>query len=272
MNDDTDPPAPPEPIAEPVAETEPPLAAERPAADPPKKRSSVLDIAGRLARAIAWTVVVAIFGSVLWVGVYRFAAPPGTILMLERRLEGEAINHRWTPLAEISPNLVLAVIAAEDSRFCRHAGIDLEAIEEAVYENKNGKRRRGASTISQQTAKNAFLWNGGGWARKAAEAWFTLVMETLWPKRRIIEVYLNIAEWGDGHFGAEAAARARFGKSAKDLTKAEAALLAAVLPSPNKWRVNPAGPYVRGRAAMLRKRMDRVRLDGLASCVLEHRG
>ncbi len=232
------------------------------------RKASILARLDLAARIIGWTFIVGFFGSILWVVAYRFAAPPGTVVMLERRLEGEKINHSWTPLEEISPNLVLAVIAAEDSRFCRHQGIDLEAIEEAAYENKNGKRRRGASTISQQTAKNAFLWNGGGWARKAAEAWFTLVMETVWPKRRIIEVYLNIAEWGDGLFGAEAAARARFGKSAKDLSKSEAALLAAVLPSPNKWRVSPAGPYVRGRAAMLRKRMDRVRFDGLASCVL----
>ncbi|MEX0644383.1 MAG: monofunctional biosynthetic peptidoglycan transglycosylase [Parvularculaceae bacterium] len=234
-----------------------------------KKHASLwarLDLAARI---IGWAFIVGFFGSILWVVVYRFAAPPGTLVMLERSLEGEKVNHAWTPLEEISPNLVLAVIAAEDSRFCQHAGIDLNAIEEAVYENKHGKRRRGASTISQQTAKNAFLWNGGGWARKGAEAWFTLVMEILWPKRRIIEVYLNIAEWGDGHFGAEAAARARFKKSAKDLTKGEAALLAAVLPSPNRWRVDPPGPYVRGRAAMLRKRMDRVRLDGLASCVID---
>ncbi|HPE29692.1 MAG TPA: monofunctional biosynthetic peptidoglycan transglycosylase [Parvularculaceae bacterium] len=223
----------------------------------------------KAAHISAWAFVALFFGSLLWVGAYRFAPPPGTLVMLDRKLGGDVIIHPWTKLEDISPNLIYAVIAAEDSRFCLHNGIDFSAIDAALDERKRGGKQRGASTISQQTAKNAFLWNGGGWARKGAEAWFTIVMETFWPKRRIMEVYLNVAEWGDGLFGAEAAAQARFGKSAKDLTKDEAALLAAVLPSPNKWRVDPPGPYVRGRASMLRKRMDRVRYDGLASCVLK---
>lgn len=223
----------------------------------------------KAARISGWAFVALFFGSLLWVGAYRFAPPPGTLVMLDRKLGGDVIIHPWTKLEDISPNLIYAVIAAEDSRFCLHNGIDFSAIDAALDERKRGGKQRGASTISQQTAKNAFLWNGGGWARKGAEAWFTIVMETFWPKRRIMEVYLNVAEWGDGLFGAEAAAQARFGKSAKNLTKDEAALLAAVLPSPNKWRVDPPGPYVRGRASMLRKRMDRVRYDGLASCVLK---
>ena len=223
----------------------------------------------KAAHISAWAFVALFFGSLLWVGAYRFAPPPGTLVMLDRKLGGDVIIHPWTKLEDISPNLIYAVIAAEDSRFCLHNGIDFSAIDAALDERKRGGKQRGASTISQQTAKNAFLWNGGGWARKGAEAWFTIVMETFWPKRRIMEVYLNVAEWGDGLFGAEAAAQARFGKSAKDLTKDEAALLAAVLPSPNKWRVDPPGPYVRGRASMLRKRMDRVRYDGLAACVLK---
>jgi len=223
----------------------------------------------KAARISGWAFVALFFGSLIWVGAYRFAPPPGTLVMLDRKLGGDVIIHPWTKLEDISPNLIYAVIAAEDSRFCLHNGIDFSAIDAALDERKRGGKQRGASTISQQTAKNAFLWNGGGWARKGAEAWFTIVMETFWPKRRIMEVYLNVAEWGDGLFGAEAAAQARFGKSAKDLTKDEAALLAAVLPSPNKWRVDPPGPYVRGRASMLRKRMDRVRYDGLASCVLK---
>ena len=222
-------------------------------------------------RALGWAFVVFVFGSILWTGLYRFVGPPATLVMLERRIEGADIRRDWRPLDEISPELVVAVIAAEDTRFCRHEGLDFKAIGEAVDEARDGKRRRGASTISQQTAKNAFLWNGGGFARKGVEAWFTLVVETLWPKRRVMEVYLNVAEWGDGLFGAEAAAQARFGKSAKDLTKREAALLAAVLPSPNKWRVDPPGPYVQRRAATLRKRMDQVRRDGLAACVLQDR-
>ena len=223
----------------------------------------------KAARISGWAFVALFFGSLIWVGAYRFAPPPGTLVMLDRKLGGDVIIHPWTKIEDISPNLIYAVIAAEDSRFCLHNGIDFSAIDAALDERKRGGKQRGASTISQQTAKNAFLWNGGGWARKGAEAWFTMVMETFWPKRRIMEVYLNVAEWGDGLFGAEAAAQARFGKSAKDLTKDEAALLAAVLPSPNKWRVDPPGPYVRGRASMLRKRMDRVRYDGLAACVLK---
>ena len=212
--------------------------------------------------------VIAMAGSLIWAGTYRFADPPGTLTMAARSLGGAAIDRRWTPLDQISPHLIRAVIAAEDARFCLHGGIDFEAIDKAVEEAGRGGRLRGASTISQQTAKNAFFWNGGGWARKGGEAWMTLVIETLWPKERIIEVYLNVAEWGDGLFGAEAAAQKRFGKSARDLTAREAALLAAVLPNPHKWRVDPPGPYVRGRAATLRARMDQVRRDGLDSCVI----
>jgi monofunctional biosynthetic peptidoglycan transglycosylase len=209
----------------------------------------------------------AIGASVAWAGVYRFAAPPGTFLMLQRKMSGAVIIHPWTPLEDVSPHLTRAVIAAEDTRFCLHNGIDFEAIEDAMAEAENGKRLRGASTISQQTAKNAFLWNGGGWLRKGAEAWMTTLIETFWSKRRVMEVYLNIAEWGDGYFGAEAAAQARFGKSAKALTKREAALLASVLPNPHKWRVDPPGPYVRRRAATVRMRMDQVQRDGLDACV-----
>ncbi|MEL7491657.1 MAG: monofunctional biosynthetic peptidoglycan transglycosylase [Pseudomonadota bacterium] len=227
--------------------------------------------AGRLKRsaeyvAITGAALVAI--SILWAGAYRFVSPPATLTMLERKLGGDVILHPWTKLENISPHLVRAVIAGEDTRFCRHRGIDLEAIEKAVEESRRGKRLRGASTISQQTAKNAFFWNGGGWARKGGETWMTLLIETLWPKRRVMEVYLNVAEWGDGLFGAEAAAQARFGKAAKDLSPYEAALLASVLPSPHKWRVHNPGPYVRGRAATLRKRMEQVRRDGLDRCVL----
>jgi monofunctional biosynthetic peptidoglycan transglycosylase len=245
----------------PIRRPPPPPSAPQRAGSP---RSSSLF--GRAFQIAGWLVVILFYGSLAWVGAYRFLKPPVTATMIERRLSGEAVAHPWTPLSEISPHLVRAVIAAEDSRFCLHKGLDFEAIDAALDDNKNGGRRRGASTISQQTAKNAFLWNGGGWARKAAEAWFTLVVETLWPKRRIIEVYLNIAEWGNGNFGAEAAARARFGKRASDLTRAEAALLAAVLPNPHKWRVDPPGPYVSRRAAMLRKRMDVVARKGYDFC------
>lgn len=222
----------------------------------------------RAARYLSIVVGIALILSVIWTVVYRFADPPGSFVMLERDFSGEKISNPWTPFEEISPHLVRAVIAAEDTRFCLHHGIDLVAIKRAIDDNKGRSRMRGASTISQQTAKNAFLWNGGGWPRKGAEAWMTVLIETFWPKRRVMEVYLNLAEWGDGNFGAEAAARARFGKSAAALTRHEAVLLAAVLPSPNKWRADRPGPYVRRRAEVLHRRMAQVRRDGLDKCVL----
>ncbi len=222
----------------------------------------------KVTRFLRWTVASVLIGSLIWAGALRFTPPAGTMLMVERKLSGEDIIHPWTPLDEISPHLVRAVIAAEDTRFCFHYGVDLEAIDEALTESKNGKRLRGASTISQQTAKNVFLWNGRSWLRKGGETWFTLVIETLWPKRRIMEIYLNVVEWGDGLFGAEAASQKRFGKHAKNLTRQEAALLASVLPNPQKWRVDPPGRYVRARARTLRGRMEQVRRDGLDGCVL----
>ena len=211
----------------------------------------------------------------LFVGVHIYAlvlkaAPvPGTVLMAQRAIGGEQIKRNLVSIDDISPNLVLAVIAAEDTRFCQHTGLDRDAIEKAIDEYKRGKGLRGASTITQQTAKNVFLWNGGGFARKAVEAWFATFIDGMWGKRRVMEAYLNVAEWGDGIFGAEAAARARFGKSAAELTEREAALLAAVLPSPNKWRLDPPGPYVSQRAGTLQARMRVVRSEGLASCVLD---
>ncbi|MEO1965219.1 monofunctional biosynthetic peptidoglycan transglycosylase [Hyphomonas sp.] len=211
----------------------------------------------------------------LFVGVHIYAlvlkaAPvPGTVLMAQRAIGGEQIQRKMVSIDDISPNLVLAVIAAEDTRFCQHTGVDREAIEKAISEYQRGKGLRGASTITQQTAKNVFLWNGGGFARKGAEAWFATFIDGMWGKRRVMEAYLNVAEWGDGVFGAEAAAEARFGKSAADLTEREAALLAAVLPSPNKWRLDPPGPYVSKRAGTLQARMRVVRSEGLASCVLD---
>ncbi len=237
-----------------------------------KKKKTKVQNRVRLALRVGAIGAVSLFvGTLVWAGLYAVAAPPGTFLMLQRKLSGDVIHHPWTRLDDISPYLVTAVIAAEDTRFCLHNGIDRQAIDKALEEAKNGKKLRGASTISQQTAKNAFFWNGGGWVRKGGEAWMTVVIEAIWPKRRIMEVYLNIAEWGDGHFGAEAAAQARFGKSAKHLNAQEAALLASVLPNPHKWRVDPPGPYVSQRAGTVRSRMNQVRRDGLDACVLNRK-
>ncbi len=209
---------------------------------------------------------------VTWVAIYRLALPPGTVLMLARAAEGERIRHESVPMRRISPHMVRAVIAAEDARFCQHDGFDLEAIQDAMESNRDGGRTRGASTISQQTAKNAFLWPARSWLRKGAETYFTGLIEFMWPKRRIMETYLNVAEWGDGIFGVEAAAQARFGVSAENLTPLQAARLAAVLPSPNRWRADNPGPYVRRRAATIMQRARVVGNEGLANCVLRPRG
>jgi monofunctional biosynthetic peptidoglycan transglycosylase len=201
--------------------------------------------------------------------LFNFVNPPPTVIMAQRALAGVDINRDWTPIERISPNLIDAVIAAEDTRFCQHDGFDVEELRRAVEEQGRRGYLRGASTVSQQTAKNVFLFNDGGFVRKGFEAWFTALIEGFWSKRRIMEVYLNVAEWGDGLFGAEAAAQARFGVSASELTRRQAALLAAVLPSPNRWRVDPPGPYVSRRASQVEARMGIVRRDGLADCVAE---
>jgi monofunctional biosynthetic peptidoglycan transglycosylase len=229
---------------------------------------------GWIGRLLVLALLLGLVLPVSWALIYRVFEAPGTILMVQRAMAGETISRRAVPLEDISPHLVRAVIAAEDSRFCTHDGFDIEAIEAAIAfneraEKRGSKRRRGASTISQQTAKNLFLWPQRSWVRKGAETYFTGIIETAWPKRRIMEAYLNAAEWGEGRFGAEAAARGIFGKSAKDLSPQEAARLAAVLPSPNKWSAETPGPYVRRRAATILERMRQVRADRLDACVLE---
>lgn len=204
--------------------------------------------------------------SVLWVLLYAVAPVPATPLMLLRAAGGSGLAKEWKPLDAISPHLARAVIASEDTGFCSHGGFDWTAIQDALDSNEDGERVRGGSTISQQTAKNAFLWPDRTWIRKGAEAWFTFLVERLWSKRRILEVYLNIVEWDDGVYGAEAAARHHFRKAATALTRREAALLAVVLPSPRNWSPNPPGPYVARRAGIIERRMAVVERDGLAGC------
>lgn len=223
----------------------------------------------RGARYVVATAALLALTSALSAVAYRFVGPPLTVLQVQRASQGYDVRRDWVRVEEVSPYLINALLAAEDSRFCSHAGFDVKAVREAISQARNGERLRGASTLSQQTAKNVFLWNGGGFVRKGLEAYFTVLIETLWPKKRIVEVYLNVAEWGDGLFGVEAASRARFGKTAADLTPHEAALLAAVLPSPQKWRLDPPGPYVSSRAATLELRAQVVAGDRLAACILE---
>lgn len=207
---------------------------------------------------------------VTWAGAYLFFDPPATLLMLQRAAEGQTIRHTPVPLNRISPHVVRAVIAAEDGNFCSHDGFDVEAIQRALESNQRGSGpMRGGSTISQQTAKNLFLWPERSWVRKGFETYFTALIEFMWPKERVMEAYLNAAEWGDGIFGIEAAARHRFGVSAADLTPLQAARLAAVLPNPNRWSADSPGPYVRRRSATLVARARVIRNEGLAGCVLE---
>lgn len=200
--------------------------------------------------------------TIIWTLIYREVPPPITPLMVIRLFEGEGIAKDWVSYDEISPNLVRAVIAAEDSLYCSHWGFDFKAIREAWERNQNGSRLRGGSTISNQTAKNVFLWPGDyratRYARKAIEPYFTLLIEYFWDKRRIIEVYLNVAEWGRGIYGAEAAAQYHFGKSAAELSRREAALLAAVLPSPRKSNAGKPSSYVRGQAGKIQARMNDI--------------
>ena len=196
-----------------------------------------------------------------------WTGPPPTLNMAGVAMGGTEVRSKWVDLKDISPHLVRAVIATEDQQFCTHDGFDFKQIDKALADAERGRRVRGASTISQQTAKNVFLWNGGGWARKGAEAYFTMLIEWMWSKPRILEVYLNVAEWGDGIFGIEQAAQERFGVSAKDLTPKQAAALAAVLPNPNRIRVD--GNYANGRRnTQVQSLMGMVKRDNLADCVV----
>lgn len=187
--------------------------------------------------------------TILIVVVYKWVPVPFTPLMAIRYIEfpEEDIRHDWVPMEEISAHLQLAVIASEDQNFMNHSGFDVKAIEMAIEDNKKGKRVRGASSISQQTAKNVFLWPNRSWIRKGFEVYFTFLIEVIWSKERILEVYLNSIEMGKSIYGAEAAAQAWFNKSAENLTAYEAAAIAAILPNPRQYRANPASNYIQGR-------------------------
>lgn len=200
--------------------------------------------------------------------IYRFLPPPITILMIKRSLDGYGLDHRWRPLSEIASTLPRAVIAAEDARFCEHKGFDFKAIEKAAVHNaKRPGKIKGGSTISQQTAKNVFLWPDRSYVRKGLEAYFTVLIEAMWGKRRIMEVYLNSIEWGPGIYGAEAAAQRYFGVGADELTQTQAARLAAILPSPLKWRAVKPGKYVAKRSRRITAASGTVRRDGLDGCI-----
>jgi len=217
----------------------------------------------RLLRLGFWAAAAA----VAWVALYAVVPPPTTVLIEMERWRLGGVARDWRGLDAISPHLVRAAIAAEDARFCDHWGFDLKAIEAAVAERERG-RVRGASTISQQTAKNAFLWPAPSWTRKGLEAGFTVLIEGLWSKRRVMEVYLNVAEFGPGVFGAEAAARHWFDRKAAELTLAQAARLAALLPSPRTRDAARPSAFVAGRARAIAGGAETIRAEGRDACVL----
>lgn len=219
----------------------------------------------RWLQRLLWLAGFVIVFPVLQVLVLRFVDPPFSSFMLIRHAEAWASGdfryrtaHDWRDLDKMSKHVPVALIASEDQLFAEHAGFDMRAIEKARASNERGRRIRGGSTISQQTAKNLFLWSGAGWSRwlrKGLEAWYTFWMETLWPKQRILEMYANFAEFGDGVYGAQAAARTWFRKDAARLSAAEAARLAAVLPNPKRYSVARPGPYVQRRSRAIQRQM-----------------
>src|SRR5688500_15578768 len=221
-------------------------------------------------RIFGWIVkLVLIFlvGSVLWVLAYRFINPPITATMLGDVLAGRGATRDWMPIEQIDRDMVRAAIAGEDTQFGLPDVFDFDAIEEAMQRNASGGRIRGGSTISQQTAKNAFLWQGGGYFRKGLEAWFTVLMEAMWPKQRIMEVYLNLAETGIGTYGVNAGSQRYFGHDASAMSRTEAARIAAVLPLPKRrGAVAPKG-FTRRYGGTIAARVGVVARDGLDACV-----
>jgi monofunctional biosynthetic peptidoglycan transglycosylase len=243
--------------------------ARRKSTIPRYKRRRKGSIAGRIIGWIVKLIVAFIILSVLWVLAYRFVNPPITATMIGDMVAGRGAHRDWMPIGQIDRDMVRASIAAEDSKFCSHHGFDVEAIEDAMKRNASGGRIRGGSTISQQTAKNAFLWQGGGYARKGVEAWFTFLIEHLWGKRRIMEVYLNLAETGIGTYGVNAGSERYFGHDASAMSQVEAARIAAVLPLPKqRGAIAPKG-FTRRYGNIIAARIPIVARDGLDACVYQ---
>lgn len=256
-------PAPPPPLgARPLPDLQP-LDGRDGSRVPPRRRSIGRRLFGFLLRFLLLFVIL----SVLWVTAYRFIAPPVTFTMIGDMLGGHSISQRWMPISRIDRDMVRAAIGAEDSSFCQHYGFDLESIAAAAARNAQGSSvLRGGSTISQQTAKNVFLWQGGGYFRKGLEAWFTVLIEAIWGKKRIMEVYLNVAETGIGTYGVNAGALRYFRRDASNLTPLQAARIAAVLPQPKKRAgVAPKG-FTRRYGSSIRTRISAVASDRLDAC------
>ena len=232
-----------------------------------KRRSRSLP--ARLALGLIKLLLALLLLSVGWVLLYRFINPPITATMIGDVVAGRGAERQWMSLDEIDRDMVRAVIGGEDAKFCAHSGFDWDAISDAARRNASGGRIRGGSTISQQTAKNAFLWQGGGYVRKGMEAWFTFLIEQLWGKRRIMEVYLNIAETGIGTYGVNAGAQRYYGHDASAMTRTEAARLAAVLPLPKgREAIAPRG-FTKRYGDTITARIATVARDGLDACVYQ---
>lgn len=242
----------------------------------PQKKKQKSGFVRTLVRWVGRLILAFVVLSLGFTVLFKYVPVPITLSML---LDRQVWAHggptkTWVPLERIDRNMVRAVIAAEDSRFCSHNGFDGRAIEQALQRNARGGRLRGGSTISQQTAKNVFLWQGTGWtryARKGLEPWFTVLIEQIWGKRRIMEVYLNVAETGIGTYGVEAGAQRYFGHSAEHLTPMEAARLAAILPLPKEREVNDASGFTRRYGNTIAARIGVVKRDGLDACVFPER-
>ena len=218
-----------------------------------------------LKRVFRWVLVLFMLLPILLTLTYRYLPVPVTPLMVLRFGEGESLNKHWQPANRIASSLKASVIASEDNKFCQHSGFDWDAFADVASEFKQQGKLRGGSTISMQTAKNLFLWPGRSWVRKGLEAVYTPMLELLLPKDRIMTLYLNIAEFGPGIYGAEAAAQAYFNTSAAKLSPHQSALLAAVLPNPREYNAGRPSAYVQGRAATIRVRVQQ--LGPLLKCV-----
>ena len=226
-------------------------------------------IGGWLRRALAALVVLLIPLPILLLAVFRFLPVPFTPQMAIGFLSGDDVRYQWREMDDISPSLAKAVIGGEDEKFCRHHGFDWQSIDQAIrtHERHPKKQLRGASTLSQQAARSLFLVPWRSWVRKGIEAYLTVLVEVLWPKRRILTAYLNLVDWGHGYFGAEAAARGYFHRGAAALTPRQAARLAAILPNPDDWHAVRPGPYVTWRTRELLGRIRIVNRDRLDACV-----
>ena len=241
----------------------------------PTRNARVPSRRRRIARRIVTMLLVLFLLTWLPVLLLRFLPPPTSAFMIERHvgaaLHGEhdfRLRYRWVPWSRIAPVAPLAMVASEDQKFPFHHGFDLESIHDAINDADRGERLRGASTISQQTAKNLFLWNGRNFVRKGIEAYFTVLIEATWPKRRILETYVNIAEFGNGIYGVESAAQTFWGEHASQLSRHQAALLAAVLPDPRRLHADRPSAYVQRRAAWIERQM--AQLGGVAYVLDPH--